>query len=70
MTIIPINNKQASITACFFVYIMIKYMFKLIQADILITPPLFRSSKVCNIFSVIKIIKPGIYYLIRLAFIN
>jgi len=70
MTIMAINDKQASITIYFFLYISIEYVFKPVQSNLFITPAFLRSCKVRYIFYKIKIIKLYIYNISRLAFID
>src|SRR6266498_2938901 len=70
MTVMIVNDEQASMIIYFFFRMAIKDMFQLVYLYIFITPPLLRCSKVRNLIPIIKIIKSGIHYCARFAFVN
>src|SRR6266498_5620483 len=70
MTVMTVNDEQASIITCFFFRMAIKDMFQPVYPYILIAPPLLRYYKVRNLILVIVIIKPRIHYSARFAFID
>src|SRR6266511_1958600 len=70
MTVMTVNDEQASMIICFFFRMAIKDMFQPVYLYIFIAPPLLRCSKIRNLILIIKIIKLGIHYCARFAFIN